>query len=97
MANNSDWKPMPPPSIDQLAPDPGGYMTALCAESGMSQAAVGSVIGLEPRTMRRHLNGSNKLDAKLYATQYVIESLVGAGITRRVRRQFGMRMPGMPR
>lgn len=91
------WKPMPPPGIGQMAKNPGAYMTALCAEHPLSQAKIGAELGFGDRLFRGYLNGDRKSPTQVYPVQYALECFVGADIVRKVRRQFSMTMPRMPK
>lgn len=91
------WRPMPPPGIEQYAEQFGPYMTALCREAGVSQAAIAADIGYTDRLFRGYLNGERTTRTACYPLQYLVESYVGADVVRKVRRQFGMSMPRMPK
>lgn len=88
-----NWQPMPKPSIDQAAQTPGEYLTALCRESGRTQADIAEQLGMTARSFRVHLNGQRKKTALSYAMQYAVESIVGAQVVRKVRRALGQPMP----
>ena len=88
-----EWLPMIAPDASQAAPDAGQYLTALCRESGRTQAAIASQIGMGEVTFRKYLNGTRKTASTIYLLQYAVEGAVGAKVVRRVRRAFGIKMP----
>lgn len=60
------------PDASQYNPDPA-YMRDLVLSSGLSQPALGRVIGKDERTIRNWIKGTAKFD---YPSQFAVECVV---------------------
>ncbi len=60
------------PDASQYNPDPQ-YLLELVLSTGMSRHKLCKQIGMDPRTLRRYLEGTRKYK---YAVQFMLESIV---------------------